>query len=174
MIQFERVPAEETIKFGNVSFILICAILIFLLSACSTSHYSRSTGYVKFNPLWTSRYGYSDKHIGGDEFSIVAKGNSATSKQQVAKIALLRAAYLTQEKGRLRFVILNKKTQILSSGELISLPIGGSLIWIPVGAITIKEPIAILVIRLLRLKASYTSRAIDAEKIIELLAKKIK
>lgn len=129
------------------------------------------TGYTKANPLWTTKYGYSDKRINDDEFSIVVTGNPLTSKARVAEIALLRAARLTKEAGRTHFVIIKQKTETLEAAGLISLPLGGLLVWVPVGEKTTEEPTAIVLIRLLPLQPDYPLDALDAATVIEHLAK---
>jgi hypothetical protein len=81
-----------------------------ILSIVGLAGCARPTGYVKANSLFSSTaYGYSDKRINGDEFSIVVLGNSRTSEARVAEIALLRAAHLTKEDGRTHFVIMKQK-----------------------------------------------------------------
>jgi len=136
---------------------------------------ARPTGYTKASSLLTgtTSYGYSDKRINGDEFSIVANGNPLTSKARVAEIALLRAARLTQEEGRTHFVIIKQKTETTEKTVLISIPllVGGALVPVPVGEKTTKEPMAILLIRLLPLQPAYSPDALNAAEVIEHLAK---
>ncbi len=143
-------------------------LIILGLMACAGP-----TGYTKADPLWTTKYGYSDKRIEDDEFSIVVTGNPLTSKERVAEIALLRGAHLTKEAGRTHFVILKQKTEILesASAQLIALPIGGLLVWVPVGEKTTKEPTAIIWIHLLPFQTAYPPDALDANAVIEQLDK---
>jgi hypothetical protein len=149
-------------------------LLILTLAACGTLHVG-PTDYTKANPLWTTKYGYNDKRIGDDEFSIVATGNPVTSKERVAQIALLRAARLTQEEGRTHFVIVKQKTETMGAVELISLPLGGRglLVWVPVDSKATEEPTAILVIRLLPLQSSYPPDALDSAEVSKRLAKQL-
>jgi len=145
-------------------------LLVLTLAACSPL-YGGPTGYTKANPLWTTQYGYREKQIDDDEFSVVVTGNPLTSKERVAAIALLRAARLTQEKGKTHFLVIRQKTETVEAEELISLPLGGLLVWVPVGSRATKEPTAILLIHLLSVQSSYSSDALNAADVIERLAK---
>lgn len=149
--------------FGSIIILIILGLL-----GCA-----QPTGYTKANPPWTAGYGYSDKRINGDEFSIVVTGNPLTSKPRVAEIALLRAAHLTKEEGLTHFVIIKRKAETLERAELISIPLwfGGPLVPVPIGEKTTKEPMAILLIRLLPLQPAYPPDALNAAEIIEHLAK---
>lgn len=133
------------------------------------------TGYTKASSFLTGTrgYGYSDKRINGDEFSIVVLGNPSTSKARVAEIALLRAAHLTKEQGRTHFVIIKQKAETTEKAVLISIPLfaGGVFVWVPVGEKTDKEPMAILLIRLLPLQPAYPPDALNAAGVIEQIAK---
>lgn len=150
------------------------SLLTVFLVAC-TSLTPQPTGYVKADPLWASRYGYSDKPIGGDEFSVVATGNSLTLKERVAEIALLRAAHLTQEQGKTHFVLLKDKTQTLSAEApiLLNLSLSGATALVPIGTRTSQETTAILLIRVLPLAASYPPDAIDAVQTIAGFAQRL-
>ena len=156
---------------GNKGLIGSVIILIILgLVGCA-----RPTGYTKASSFLTGTkgYGYSDKRINGDEFSIVVLGNPLTSKARAAKIALLRAAHLTKEEGRTHFVIIKQKAETTEKVVLISIPLfaGGVFVWVPVGEKTDKEPMAILLIRLLPLQPAYSPDALNAPEVIEHLAK---
>ena len=153
---------------------LTAGVVIFSWSLLSCGpQYGGTTDYVKANPNWTSPYGYSDKQIGNDEFSVVATGNPDTPKQRVAEIALLRAAHLTREKGRSHFIILKQKNQVMGAVESASLPLGGLFVWIPVGTVPTEESTAILLIRLLPVQDSYPVEAILADEVIKSLAEKL-
>ena len=148
----------------------IVILIILGLVGCA-----RPTGYTKASSFLTGTkgYGYSDKRINGDEFSIVVVGNPLTSKARAAKIALLRAAHLTKEEGRTHFVIIKQKAETTEKAVLISIPLwfGGPMVPVPVGEKTTKEPMAILLIRLLPLQPAYSPDALNATEVIEHLAK---
>ena len=133
------------------------------------------TGYTKASTSLTGTrdYGYSDKRISSDEFSIVVVGNPSTSKLRAAEIALLRAAHLTKEEGRTHFVIIRQKAEITERAVIISIPLfaGGVFVSVPVGEKTDREPMAILLIRLLSLQPAYPPDALNAAEVIEHLAK---
>ncbi len=151
----------------------VIIIIILVLAGCTGP-----TGYTKASSPFTGTtgYGYSNKRINGDEFSIVALGNPLTSKTRVAEIALLRAAHLTKEEGRTHFVIIKQKVETTEKAVLISIPlfVGGVPVSIPVGEKTDKEPLAILLIRLLPLRPAYPPDALNAAEVTEELAKHFK
>lgn len=118
-------------------------------------------------------YGYNDKRIDEDEFSVVVRGNPVTSKERVAEIALLRAAYITQEQGKTHFLIEKQNTELMGTEELVSLPLGGLLVWVPVGSKATKEPTAILLIRILATQSQYPSDALDAAEVMKRLSKQL-
>jgi len=130
------------------------------------------TGYTK-RDAWNPHYGYSDKRIDNDEFSIVVRGNPLTSKERIAQIALLRAAHVTQEEGRTHFYILKQKTEVLDTEKLISIQVflGGIFVPVPVKTKASEEPTAILLIRILPIQSSYPSGALSASEIIDRLSK---
>ena len=147
-------------------------ILLFciVLAGCG-----RPTAYVKADPLWGTGYGYSEKRMAADEFSVVAAGNRSTVGRRVAEIALLRAARLTKEEGRTHFVIIKEKTEALESVKVISFPlmIGSIAVPVIVRERTVKEPLAVLLIRLLPLLPAYPADALDADEVIEVLAARL-
>lgn len=157
---------------GATKGLIGCMIMLIILGLVGCA---RPTGYTKASSFLTGTkgYGYSDKRINGDEFSIVVLGNPSTSKARVAEIALLRAAHLTKEEGRTHFVIIKQKTETTERAVLISIPLwfGGLLVVVPVGEKTNREPMAILVIRLLPLQPAYPPDALNADEVIEHLAK---
>ena len=136
---------------------------------------ARPTGYTKASSFLTgtTSYGYEDKRINGDEFSIVVLGNPSTSKARAAEIALLRAAHLTKEQGRTHFVIIKQKTETTEKAVAMSIPlfVGGVLVPVPVGERTDKEPMSILLIRPLPPQPAYPPDALNAAEVIEQLAK---
>ncbi len=148
----------------------IIILIILGLVGCA-----RPTGYTKASS-WTTGYGYHDKRMNGDEFSIVVLGNPSTSKTRVAGIALLRAARLTKEEGRTHFVIIKQKAETAGRAVTISIPLfaGGVLVSVPVGEKTVEEPMAILLIRLLPLQPDYPPDALNAAEVIEQIAKRVK
>lgn len=122
--------------------------------------------YGKADPIWGNRYGYSDKALGDDEFSVVFTASPATSKERTAQLALLRAAHLAHERGRSHFTIVREKTVTLDRHAMIMAPIGGALVWVPVGESLVKEPTAVLIIRLVPAGAAPPADAIDAAEVI--------
>lgn len=154
---------------GLIGSIIILILIISGLVGCAQP---RPTGYTKAS-LSTMDYGYRDKRINGDEFSIVVVGNPLTSEARVAEIALLRAARLTKEEGRTHFVIIKQKAETTERAMPISIPlfVGGVFVSVPVGEKTTEEPMAILLIRLLPLQAAYPPDALNAAEVIEQIAK---
>lgn len=142
------------------------ATVLSALAACGPVH-GEPTGYTKSNPAWTTKYGYSDKNIGDAEYAVVVTGNPLTSKERVADIALLRAAYITQELEKTHFVVLNQNTEDLATQEMISAPLGGLLVWFPVGERETKEPHAVLLIKVLPKEEVLTRNALEAAAVIE-------
>ncbi len=152
----------------------IIILMILDLAGCA-----QPTGYTKASSIWGTvekGYGYRNKRISGDEFSIVVLGNPSTSQARVAEIALLRAAHLTKEEARTHFVIIKQKVETTEKAVLISIPlfVGGVPVSVPVGERTDREPMAILLIRLLPLQPAYPPDALNAAEVIEDLAKHFK
>jgi hypothetical protein len=139
------------------------------LAGCAPTGYTKASSFL----TGTKGYGYSDKRISGDEFSIVVLGNKFTSKSRAAEIALLRAARLTKEEGKTHFVVLKQKAETTERAIPISFPllVGGVLVPVPVGERTDKEPMAILLIRPLPSQPVYPPDALNAAEVIEQLAK---
>ena len=146
----------------------IIILLILGLAGCAPTGYTKASS----SPFLTE-YGYKDKRINGDEFSIVASGNPVTTNERVAEIALLRAAHLTKEEGRTHFVIIKQKAMSTEKAVLILIPLwfGGPMVLVPVGEKTTKEPMAILLIRLLPLQPAYPADALNAAEVVEQVAK---
>jgi hypothetical protein len=157
---------------GATTGLIGCGIILIILGLVGCA---RPTGYTKASSFLTGTkgYGYSDKRINGDEFSIVVLGNPLTSKARVAEIALLRAAHLTKEEGRTHFVIMKQKAMSTEKAVLISIPLwfGGPMVMVPVGEKTTKEPMAILLIRLLPLQPAYPPDALNAAEVVEQITK---
>lgn len=161
------------------SWSLAVGILAAGLLACAAPG-AGPTGYVKADADRGASYGYRDKEMGDDEFSIVATGNRLTAKERVAEIALLRAARIAEERGRAHFLILNQKSERLRNTQTQNVvlffpafagfpPTVGA---IPVGERTTMEPMTVLLIRLLPLKEEHPKEAISAAQIIQHLASK--
>jgi hypothetical protein len=151
----------------------IIMLIIAGLAGCA-----QPTGYTKASSSFltaTKGYGYSDKRINGDEFSIVVLGNPSTSKARAAEIALLRAAHLTKEEGRTHFTIIRQREETTESVVTTSVPLflGGVFVMVPVGEQTAKEPMAILLIRLLPSQAVPSRDALDAAAVIEEMARRL-
>lgn len=145
--------------------------LIALLAACSEG----PTGYTRIDPVWGSAYGYSDKRIAADEFSVFAAGNPASDARRVAEIALLRAAHLTLEQDRSHFIILRDKVQAVSQEKLVSVPVilPGFYLPIPVASRSAEEQVAILVVRLLPKDAEGPPDSLDASAIVAQLGERL-
>lgn len=137
------------------------------LAACSTMHFG-PTGYVKADPTWGSRYGYADKAMGSDEYSVVVHGNPKTSKRRAAELALLRAAHLTREQGRTHFSVVAGLARESDAEALISVPLFPAVI-VPVAQKTRQEPVAVLVVRLLPADEAASADALAADTVIRLL-----
>ena len=137
-----------------------------LFSGCAAA-----TGYQRIEPVWNPTYGYRDRQIAGDEYSVAAIGNAQTTPLRVAELALLRAARLAREQGRTRLVVMQQKVEALRGTATVSLvlPLGGLLVPVPVTSRTQDEPAAALIIRLLADDAEGPPDALDAARIIEVL-----
>jgi hypothetical protein len=147
--------------------------LAFVLVGCAPI-YGGPTGYTKSDPVWGTKYGYTDKLIGKDEHSVVVTGNPNTSRERVADIALLRAARLTIEHERTHFLILNQVSKELSAYEMISAPLGGLLVWFPISERETKEPRAVLLIRLLPTDVKLPANALGAAAVIDEVGARLK
>jgi hypothetical protein len=155
---------------GATKALVGCTIILIILglAGCAPTGYRKASS----SPFLTD-YGYKDKRINGDEFSIVVLGNKFTSKTRAAEIALLRAARLTKEEGKTHFVVLKQKAQTTERAVPISFPllVAGVLVPVPVGERTDREPMAILLIRPLPSQPVYPPDALNAGEVIEQLAK---
>ena len=146
---------------------LLAVLGVASVAACSAVHVG-PTGYVKADPTWGSRYGYSDKTMGSDEYSVVVHGNPRTSKQRAAELALLRAAHLTRENGRTHFSVIAQLARDSDAEALISIPLYPA-VFVPVAQKTTQEPVAVLVIRVLPTDVAPTSDALEADAVILVL-----
>lgn len=115
---------------------------------------------------WHRTVGYSDQKVGENEHSIVAVGYKSTTKENTAQLALLRAARLTLEQGRQRFVIVHGTSTRQRIGTVHTIAISGSAIPIVVALGSSDEPTAILIIRLMNddeaPSDAYDAKAIEA------------
>lgn len=150
---------------------IIILLILGLVSCAGPTGYTKASSFL----TGTRGYGYSDKRINNDEFSIVFVGNPSTSKVHAAKNALLRAAHLTKDEGRTHFVIINQKVDTTEKAVPVSIPLflGGVPVSIPVGERTDREPMAILLIRILPLQSPYPPDALNANEVIEQIAKQL-
>lgn len=123
---------------------------LLLIGALAAAACSGPTGYTR-KDTWSPEYGYGDKPMGDDEYSVIATGNAHTPPQRAAEIAMLRAAHLAREQGRNRFVIVTAKSRVLEAikTDSLAVPIGGILLLVPVQERREGEPTAVLIIRLL-------------------------
>ncbi|MBJ6727223.1 CC0125/CC1285 family lipoprotein [Geomesophilobacter sediminis] len=144
------------------------ATLLFLafLTGCATP-----TGYVKSDPAWSPNYGYRDKPMGGNEFSVSFTGNRHTGAQRAAEIVLLRAARLTREQGGTHFVILKEKARAMEAVQLTTLPVVGAgfAAFVPVREQAALEPTAILLIQVVPGQKPVPPEAVDAQSVIDRL-----
>lgn len=139
------------------------AVVIALLAgtACAT----RPTGYVDAGGTFAAPYGYGVTDMGGDEFSILLRANSATPSERVAQIVLLRAAHLTLEKGGDQFNIIHSESLVHQYQTVESVVIFGGLI--PVAAGTGEDKLAALVIHVtVAGAASVAPDALDARQVV--------
>jgi hypothetical protein len=131
----------------------------------------RPTGYVAAS-YRNSNYGYSDNSEGSDDYSILVKGNEATSAERVAQLALLRAAYLTLEKGGNRFTIIHSESLAAQFDRLTAFPLWG--VSIPVSTGTSESKIAALVIHVLHPDTAPAAPGVlDAQMIVADLSAKV-
>lgn len=125
--------------------------LLALIAGCGP------TGYTRAND---SAYGYDDRPMGNDEYAITVTGNSQTSQERVAGIALLRAAHLAMEQQRTHFAILSGSSQQFARQSVVITPIGVPLIT------PYNVPHAILLIRLLPNDGPHPPGSVDAATVI--------
>jgi len=139
-----------------------------VLAGCANRPSREPTPYVSMQSSEGHGYGYLDKYMGNDEYSVVAAGNRFTPRERVAEIALLRAARITQERGRTHFVVLNRKagTFQMHQAQMVPIFLGGVLTPVPVGERSRAEPTAILLIRLLPGRSSFQPGALDAADVV--------
>ena len=161
---------------ANRKRLLSASALLLLLSvaACSQIH-GGPTGYKQIDPIWGSAYGYRDKQIGTDEFSVFAVGNPKSDAARVAEIALLRAAHLTLEHDRNHFVVVKQKAKAVSQDELISVPVvlPGIFLPVPVASKPTEERVAILIVRLLPRGQAVPPHGLDASTIVTHLSPRL-
>ena len=138
-------------------FILTALMMAASLGACATAYHKRGA---------FDEFGYTDKKIGDDQFSVTASDSRRTPQAHVAAIALLRAARLTQEQGRAHFVIVKQGVQDLDVVRAIFVPLPFYGAWIPVGESAAAEPFAYLIIRLVPQDAPPPADAINAADVI--------
>ena len=162
-------------RFRTVFVRLAVVLPLLALMACPATRH-KPIGYVKRDYFWNANnYGYGDKQIGEDEFSVTVTGTPATSTGRVAEIAILRAANLTLEKGRTHFEVLKQKLETVKSEFVSQIPISfAPLIMLPVGSTPTKEPVALLLIRLLPKGAPRVPGTFDAKETAERLSKRLK
>lgn len=150
-------------------------ILILLAAAACSPIHGGPTGYRPIDPLWGNDYGYRDKQIGADEFSVFAVGNPGSPAERVAEIALLRAAHLTLEHDRSHFLVVQRKAKAVTREALVTVPVvlPGVFLPVPVAAQSAEEQVAILIVRLLPEDAAMTPEALDASAIVSHLSARL-
>lgn len=148
-------PAENT---GPIHFMAIarhrfkgfCLVAVIVAGGCATQP-SGPTGYVE-RPRDTSyrSYGYKDKKLGPEEFSIFVAGNPRTQLARTKNIAMLRAARLAKERGYAYFAVLTQLHQV--EQELhhhISCGFKNLFACLPEDTYEVDTPISVVVIKLL-------------------------
>ncbi len=132
------------------SFFAVALIAAVVLAGCAQT--GSQTGYrvQEKLPYWEILTdGYTDQIVGENEHSIVAVGNTITTKERTAQLALLRAARLTLEQGHQRFVIIHGTStrQRIGTAHMVAIP--GIVVPIVVSLRNPGRPTAILIIRLM-------------------------
>jgi len=147
----------------------LAVALLVALASCSAP-----IGYQERDLVWGPFYGYEDKRISEDEFSITTIGDVFTPAERVANITLLRAAYLTREQSATHFIVVTKKDQDLERMRLDTLP-NPFYPFAPmyVGELPNTDRIAIMVIRVLPPDESPPLDAVDAKDVIARLKDKL-
>lgn len=145
---------------ARVVLLAVCAALA-LASCQSPTGYQRSS-------LWNDGYGYTDNALGADEHSVTVRGNALTSSARAAQLALLRAAHLTLEHGRARFVVVDQESRLRKQDQFRNeaVPGAGGMLIVPVEHRTTREPVAVLLIRLLADDAPPTTGEVHARALI--------
>lgn len=126
-------------------FFAVALTVAIILAGCD-----QPTGYRAQEDVRGIRFsGYTDQKVGENEHSIVAVGNTSTTKERTAQIALLRAARLTLEQGHQRFVIIHgtSSRQRIGTAHMVAIP--GSAVPIVVSLGSWDKPTAILIIKTL-------------------------
>lgn len=146
------------------------AALITVVVGCAAP---QPTGYepLSLNGFLPNPYGYCDKHVGDDEYTVVVHGNSLTSLERAARIALLRAAKLTIEQNRSHFLVMKRISEIMSTphSNTVTMFLPGVIPFsLPVGELSpTREPDVVLLIRLLPADDSLDPDAINAAETIK-------
>lgn len=151
----------------------LAAGVLVLAGACSPSQTAKPTGYEKTDPVWGSQFGYRDQRISPDEYSVIVSGTPSTPAQQVADVALLRAAHITRENGGRHFVVRDAEVSVLSSDETVSAPILGLFLWFPVARRSTEEPLAVLLFEIVREGDGSSEGHVLADTVIETLSEKL-
>ncbi len=142
------------------------AIWLLLLAACGPI-YAGPTGYDRLGSFSSENFGYSDRKIGEDEFSVFVKTNPTTTRERATDIALLRAAEITRQNGRTHFTVITQSTETLPAKETISAPLGGLLVWVPVGERDTGYATAVLLIRLVASGQIAPADSLEAARVIQ-------
>lgn len=156
---------------------LCCAALVTVVIGCAAP---QPTSYepLSLNVFLPNPYGYSDKHVGDDEYTVVVHGNSLTSRERAAQIALLRAAKLTIEQNRSHFLVMKRISETMSTSHsnIVTMFLPGVIPFsLPVGELSpTREPDVVLLIRLLPADASLDPDVINAAEIIKNLESELR
>ena len=139
--------------------VLLVTVLAFTAMGCSSL---RPTGYVRAS-VWNDGYGYVDRLIGPDEYSIAVHGNPLTSAESAAEIAFLRAAHLALENGYERFEILDREEALRTRFVRSTAPMGiGVSTMAPVKI----EPLVVLLVRLSSTDRPLGPTVLDARAVV--------
>ena len=121
-------------------------LLVGVLQACTPG----TVGYQRAG-FWNGRLGYSERALGEREYSVVARGEPATPAEDAARIALLRAARLAQERGFSHFRIFRFGAASEAPGGVtaVEIQVNGAPVQVATSRGARGEPVAVLLIRLL-------------------------
>ena len=142
--------------------LLLAGLLVGLTGCFGPTEYQRAS-------VWNDGYGYEDRVVGQDEYSVVVRCNPRTSMERAARIALLRAAHLTLENGHERFEVLDQETahraqDIMTNVAAYSSRTGAILV--PVNKATTREPVAVLLVRMVPADHPLEAQVLDARQVV--------
>ncbi len=115
-------------------------------------------------------YGYRVRDLSAGDYSIVVRTNEATPVQRAADIALLRAAYLAQERGKTRFAVLHSRSLTLPRAitTMVPVPTGYGLAVFPIGTV-VNDKVAVLGVHLHGPDPAPAASLLEAQAVIDRL-----